>query len=103
MRVDDRNLAGPAASGSEKALESARVDREGATNGIPSRSGSASDRVELSGLAGRIAQTLEALETDRSSRIEHLAVEYRSGRYTVDSHELARTMIAMSLERDRAA
>ena len=87
MRVDQRNLAGAAATEAERAREAqslGRGGRSGAASG-----GAGSDHVELSALS----RVLNTGASSRSARIEQLTAQYQAGQYQPDPAEISRTMI----------
>jgi anti-sigma28 factor (negative regulator of flagellin synthesis) len=53
--------------------------------------------VEISGLSGRIAETLEDQAGSRAQRIGTLTVALQAGTYKVDSQALSRALIDQAL------
>jgi len=95
MRINDRNLMGPAASETGRTPETQKLDRTGASSsGAPESGG---DRVEFSSSLGRLAQALSSHAAQRSSRVESLAALYQSGGYRADSQATSQSMISEAL------
>lgn len=101
MRVDDRNLAGPATQ-TGKPAESQEIDRALELKGFQSRGAAGADQVELSGLAARLSHALSALAADQAGRVMRLTKAYDDGRYAVDPAALGRTLAAEILAATRA-
>ena len=57
----------------------------------------ASDQIDLSSLAGRLAQTQSALAASRGQRVAHIAAAYRAGNYRTDAQQISRRMVDESL------
>jgi len=57
----------------------------------------ADDRVELSGVAGRLGGTLRADAQVRAQRVAALAQSYQSGRLTWDSRQTSRALVNETL------
>jgi hypothetical protein len=55
------------------------------------------DRIDFSSILGRLAHTLSAYDTSRSTRIQALAAEYQSGHYRPDSAATSRDMVSSAL------
>jgi len=92
MRVGDGDLTGAQPAKPGRAYEAAEVDR-GAEPRSREPQPAGGDQVELSGLAGRLAQALEAAATQRAARVEQLARQYADGRYQVDAAALSRVLV----------
>ena len=91
MRIDERNLNDPVSSTAGRAAESQRIQVDSAT---ASASGAAAggDRVHLSGLAGRISNTMRTLDSQSAQRVSQLQKQYRAGRYQPDTHAMAHAL-----------
>ena len=93
MRVDEHNLNGNdrASSTASRAAESQRiqVDTSRSSGAAGAFSG---DRVDLSGLAGRISQTMQSLASQSAQRVSQLQKEFRAGRYQPDAQQLSRAL-----------
>jgi anti-sigma28 factor (negative regulator of flagellin synthesis) len=48
--------------------------------------------VDLSGLTGRISQTMQALASQSAQRVGQLQKDYRAGRYQPDAQQIASAM-----------
>ncbi len=94
MRVDDRNVAGVGASQSGKTVESRELERTGTPGSSETRRETGPDRVELSGLAGRLSRALSASSAERVVRVEQLTKRYTEGSYRVNSRDLSRAILA---------
>ena len=79
------------ASGPQAATQQA--DRAGSRSSSTSIGGSG-DRVEFSGALGRLSKALSAFQSDRVSRVQALADQYRDGKYRVDSAATSHAMIS---------
>ena len=53
----------------------------------------AHDQVELSGLTSQIAKASSEFAAEQTSRVRGLSPLYASGRYVVDSRQVARSMV----------
>lgn len=95
MRIQDGNPARTQASQTEKASDSQEIARRH-SDGLLSTGLGGGDRVDLSTLADRLSGALDSAEG--IARTERLAKEYQAGRYTIDSRELSRTLIAEALQ-----
>jgi anti-sigma28 factor (negative regulator of flagellin synthesis) len=87
MRVDQRNLTGAAETG--RAQGSQSIGRDGRSVSSSGSGGSGSDQVELSSLS----RALHASASARSSRVEQLAAQYKSGNYQPDPAEISKSMV----------
>lgn len=90
MRVDEHGLTDQASSTASRAAESQRIQVGTApTSGAAAAPG---DRVDLSGLAGRISQTMQTLASQSARQVGQLQKDYRAGRYQPDAQQLASAM-----------
>jgi len=90
MRVDEHGLTDQVSSSTTRAAESQRIQvGTAATSGAATAAG---DRVDLSGLAGRISQTMQALASQSAQRVGQLQKDYRAGRYQPDAQQVASAM-----------
>ncbi|MGA2271186.1 MAG: flagellar biosynthesis anti-sigma factor FlgM [Bryobacteraceae bacterium] len=97
MRVNDRNLTSASAAESGRSQETQKLNRtQGVKDGIATtdRSG---DRVELSSTLEQLSRAMSAFGSERASRVQALAAQYRSGNYHVDSLAVARGMVSEAL------
>lgn len=92
MKINNQNPASSAAqtgrADSTQSLSSGR--RTGQSRGA---SQTGSDGVDLSSLAGRISQGLEAAEDSRVAYVNRIAESLRDGSYQVDSLAISRGLI----------
>jgi flagellar biosynthesis anti-sigma factor FlgM len=92
MRVDELNLTDQVSSTASRAAESQRIQVDtGASSGTAG--GGSGDRVDLSGLAGRISQSLQALASQPAQRVPQLQKDFQSGRYQPDAQRIAGAML----------
>ena len=78
MRIDELSLQIP--SGASRAGDTQRV--QGGENDISqSVAGADGDRVDLSGLTGKIAQAMQSLSAAQNARVSGLQDAYRAGTY----------------------
>ncbi len=87
MRIKSGNVAGPRAG----RLEETAAPSQGTAAQRAQAAGE--DRLELSGLAGRIRTGLDALAAGQRSRVEQLTRAYGAGQYRADESRLARAML----------
>ena len=88
-------------------ITSAQTGRSGETSQVPSsgrngvsgagKNGSGSDRVELSGFAGRVSQMLEKDAGARAERVAQLAAAVRSGSFQVDSAAVSKAIVSQAI------
>jgi anti-sigma28 factor (negative regulator of flagellin synthesis) len=88
MRVNDRTPAESAAIGADRTQEAARAER-GDSLRAAARSGSSSDRVELSG----VTRALHASAAAHSEHIAKLAAAHHQGRYTVNPAQVSQAIV----------
>jgi anti-sigma28 factor (negative regulator of flagellin synthesis) len=91
MRIDEGNLNPALSSTAGRAAESQRIQADTATPYSPGAV-SSGDRVDLSGMAGRISQTMQALASQTAQRVGQLQQDYQAGRYQPDAQQLAGAM-----------
>ena len=91
MRIDERSLQDQVSSTASRAAEAQRIQVDTASSGSGSAAGA--DQVALSGLAGRISQTMQSLASQSSARASQLQKEYRAGRYQADARQLSRALL----------
>jgi anti-sigma28 factor (negative regulator of flagellin synthesis) len=88
MRVNEQSLTDQVSSTASRAAESQRIQVDtGASSG--GSGAAAGDRVDLSGLAGRISQTMQALASQSAQRVSQLQKDFRAGRYQPDAQQIA--------------
>ena len=97
MRVYDLNLTSTSAAATGRAQETQRADQAASSRAGGSGTAASGDRVEFSSTLGRISQALAADGSDRASRVQALAAQYRSGQYQPDSMATSRGMISEAL------
>jgi hypothetical protein len=91
MRVDDNSLTNQVSSTASRAAESQRIQVD--TAAPASTAGLADgDRVDVSGLAGRISQSMQALATQTAQRVGQLQKDFSAGRYQPDAQQIAGAM-----------
>jgi flagellar biosynthesis anti-sigma factor FlgM len=90
MRVDDNSLTNQVSSSTTRAAESQRIQVD--TTPRSGAGSSASDRVDLSGLAARISQTMQTLSSQSAQRVGQLQKAFRAGSYQPDTERLARAL-----------
>ena len=91
MKIDDLSnvggVASPGAKGAGAVESGARQDAGRSAD----RAGS--DRAELSGLAGKIAQATSIDARQRADKVEHLKLEVAAGRYQPDASAISRGIL----------
>jgi len=88
MRVDEHSLNDQVSSTASRAAESQRIQVDTASSS-GAAGATAGDRVDLSGLAGRISQTMQALANQSAQRVGQLQRNFRAGSYQPDAQQLA--------------
>jgi len=88
MRVNENSLTDQVSSTTSRAAESQRIQVDTATSSN-SPSAAAGDRVDLSGLAGKISQSLQTLATQTAQRVGQLQQAVQAGRYQPDTRQIA--------------
>jgi anti-sigma28 factor (negative regulator of flagellin synthesis) len=88
MRVDEHSLNDQVSSTASRAAESQRIQVDTAS-ASGAAAATAGDRVDLSGLAGRISQTMQALANQSAQRVGQLQRNFRAGSYQPDAQQLA--------------
>jgi anti-sigma28 factor (negative regulator of flagellin synthesis) len=92
MRVDEHTLNDSVSSTASRAAESQRIQVDtSASSGAAGAT--SSDRVDLSGLAGRITQSLESLAQHSTQRVNQLQKEFQAGRYQPGAQQLSRALL----------
>ena len=91
MKVQDANLTAASIATTPPAAPS-----PASTTSNSERSG-ADDRVELSGVAGRLGSTLRADAQARAQRVAALAQSYQSGRLSWDARQTSRAIVNETL------
>jgi len=89
MRIDEQTLTNQATS--SRAAESQRIQvdtAETSSGGSPA----SVDRVDLSGLTGRISQTMQAMARQSAQRVGQLQKDFQAGRYQPDARQIAGAM-----------
>ncbi len=93
MRVDERSLSDPVSSTASRSAESQRIQVD--SGGAHGQAGTAGgDRVDLSGLAGRLTQAMQALANKGTQRVNQLQQDFRAGRYQPDAVQIGRALAA---------
>jgi len=92
MRVQDPNLAAPSIATTPAAAPSAVAARGNAAG----RAGD-TDRVELSGFAGRLGGALQAQSQARAQRVAALEREFQAGNFARDAGQTSRAMVQETL------
>ena len=91
MRVNEQSLTDQVSSTAARAAESQRIQVDTASTSAAG-SNTAADRVDLSGLAGRIAQTMQSLANQSTARVNQLQKQYQAGAYQPDAGQIASAM-----------
>lgn len=92
MKINNQNPASIAAqTGKTDATQAADANRR--SGQAQGSSGSSTDGIQLSSLAGRISRGLEAAEGSRAEYVNRIAEALRSGTYQADSLAISRGLI----------
>lgn len=94
MKVQDSNLTGTSPAAANPPGSVARPTGFGAS---PAGKPGAGDRVEFSGIAGKLGATLAAQSAERARRVASLERAYQAGRYTTDAHAISRALVSETL------
>jgi hypothetical protein len=94
MKIGDLNLTGNQAAESGKISNPQELRRSGESRPYEARWGSGADRVELSDLAGGLAQALSNSATERVGRMEQLDRAVARGSHQADPRALGRSIVA---------
>jgi anti-sigma28 factor (negative regulator of flagellin synthesis) len=94
MRVTDNHIPS-APGGAGQAEQTGEVGRAGRA-ASSARSGN-DDRVEVSGLAGKIADALAASAEQRQVRVQELSAAWASGELDADASRLSRKLVDVML------
>jgi anti-sigma28 factor (negative regulator of flagellin synthesis) len=92
MKVQDPNLA----AGSINTTPSAAPSSAAARGNAAERAGG-TDRVELSGFAGRLGSALRTQSQTRAQRVAALEREFQSGNFTRDAGQTSRALVQETL------
>jgi|KBSSwiStaDraftv2_1062776.scaffolds.fasta_scaffold533975_1 flagellar biosynthesis anti-sigma factor FlgM len=98
MKIDDlgNNLGGVA---SPSAKGAGGVDGGGRNEAGRAADRAGSDRAELSGLAGKIAEATSIDAKQRAEKVERLKVEVAQGRYQPDASAISKGIVSDALSR----
>jgi anti-sigma28 factor (negative regulator of flagellin synthesis) len=91
MRVNEQSLTDQVSTTASRAAESQRIQVDTAASS-GTASAASGDRVDLSGLAGRISQSMQALASQSAQRAGQLQKDFRAGRYQPDVQQIASAM-----------
>jgi anti-sigma28 factor (negative regulator of flagellin synthesis) len=91
MRVNENSIPDQVSSTAGRAAESQRIQIDTAASSGAGVAASG-DRVDLSGLAGRISQTMQMLSSQSAQRVSQLQRDFRAGRYQPDARQIAGAM-----------
>jgi Anti-sigma-28 factor, FlgM len=91
MRIDEVSLNDQVSSTAARAAESQRIQVDSGTS-TRGASATAGDRVDLSGLAGRISQTLQSRASQSAQHAGQLRKDFQAGRYQPDAQQIAGAM-----------
>jgi flagellar biosynthesis anti-sigma factor FlgM len=97
MRIVDTNQPGntiPLQSGRTGAT---RPVPAGESNGSSGKVSQNSDSIELSGLSGRVSQTLQADSASRAEKVNQIAAAVQSGTYQVDAKAVSKAIVDHAL------
>ena len=101
MKIDDRtDLSGISSPG---AKGPAGVDNASKHEGARGADKAGTDRAEISGRAGKIAQALNADDGKRAAEVERLRLEVASGKYNPDPAAIARGIVGDTLAQAASA
>jgi Anti-sigma-28 factor, FlgM len=98
MKIDQQNLNGVAGPPTGRTQEIPASDPSVSGSGAQTSGSPGSDRAEISTLAGRISQTLASQSADRTARIQELAKQYNTGRYSADSKATGSALVQDAIQ-----
>jgi flagellar biosynthesis anti-sigma factor FlgM len=96
MRITDSNSTGNSTPVRANSTAQTQATEHGRT-GSASKSATGADRVELSGLSGRVASALKADSADRAAHVSRIAEAVRSGSYKVDAKAVSKALVSDAL------
>jgi anti-sigma28 factor (negative regulator of flagellin synthesis) len=96
MRISDVQTGGVSGSQLDKAQGANPAATEGAKANQTGQGGGG-DQVQLSGMAFRLVNVLEADAPARASRLASLAAQIRSGSYNPDASAVSRSLVEESM------
>jgi|SRR5882724_8517487 len=96
MKIYDNHIGGAGAGETQRLQDVQNTDLAKA-GGTSAADGPAGDRVELSSTLGRLSQALTGFQSDRSSRVASLAVEYQRGTHQADSPAISHGLVSEAL------
>lgn len=96
MRIYDRDLTGSAAAETGRSQETHKTDREAAASSSTPESGS-SDRVELSSGLASVARALASFHSERTQKVQQLAMQFQTGNYSPNSMATSQGIVAAAL------
>jgi flagellar biosynthesis anti-sigma factor FlgM len=102
MRINDQNGQGNALTQTGGTSAVGRSERHGDAKPA-STSGSSSDSVEISGIAGQLTKSLHAGSSTRSQRVSELTQAVRSGTYQVDGAAVSHAMVDHAISMGKGA
>jgi anti-sigma28 factor (negative regulator of flagellin synthesis) len=95
--IESNNLENVTSAQSGRAGATAQVTSSGRNGTSAAGKDAATDRVELSGFAGRVSQVLATDAGSRAQRVAQLAAAVRSGAYQVDSAAVSRAIVSQAI------
>jgi hypothetical protein len=94
MKVQDPSLA---ASSTPTTLPPGGVSRQPGAGGSTRTRPAGTDRVDFSGLSGRLGSVLGAQSAERAARVASLGRDVQSGRYQPDASQTSRALVRETL------
>ena len=101
MRVNERILTGTTPAESGRTQETQNPNRSQGTRTGTAPTDKSGDHVELSSTLETLSRAISAYGSERSSRVQALAAQYRSGTFQPDSAATARGMVSEALLAER--
>ena len=90
MKVTSQDLSGLGAAGASGAQEV----QKGGDGKSAGGGGGGNDRVDFSSTLGSLSRAMNSDGSTRQAKIQALAAQYQSGRYTADSAAIGRGLIS---------
>jgi anti-sigma28 factor (negative regulator of flagellin synthesis) len=96
MKVSNQDLASLGATG---AGSTQGTQKTGSGSSNAAGRGGSSDRVDFSSTLGSLSRAMNSHESGREAKVQALASQYQSGKYTSDSAAISRGIISEAMSK----
>ena len=97
MKIYDNNIGGTNAAETQRQQDIQQTTNRTDTGQSSATSGDSQDRVEISGILGRLSRSLSSFQSDRASRLQTVTAQYQEGNYHPDSAVISRNIVGEAL------